>query len=136
MGNRNKPKNTKRNQRYREIPRGKCLFTNHTQNIPVAFDYGTWYRVTTKDVPLINGMEIFIHQNSDLFPCEIFFATTGSTAQSYSGATFGYRIALTASTQKQIMEFIPCGNANSLWYQVVDTTANATQVDQLSFYGY
>lgn len=136
MGNRSKPKNTKRNQRYREIPRGKCLFTNNVVNIPVAFNYGTWYRVTTKDVPLINGMQICFHRNSDLFPIEIYFATTGSTAQSYPGATFGYRITLTPSNQKQSTEFIPCSNANSLWYQVVDTTTNAVQLDRLSFYGY
>jgi len=130
--------NKKVDRRYREGPRGfgrRTVFTDHKTNISVSSDYGTWYRVTTADIPLIHGMEVFLHPLTDLFPCEIMFTLTGMTAQSYSGCTFGYKVGL-SNGQKTLVEFIPCNNANQLWYQVVDISTNAILVDRISFYGY
>ena len=127
--------------RYGEVPiarKTRCKFTNHKINVPVAPDYGTWYRVTDSDIPLVNGIEIYVHPTSDSFPSDLFFALTGSTAQAHAGATFGYRINVgtVASSTKTLMEFIPCSNANQLWYQAVDLSTNATVINQLSFYAY
>jgi hypothetical protein len=133
--------NKNQDRRYGEVPIGKgkrCKFSKTVSAITVAADYGTWYRVTDQNIPLVNGIEVYIHPTTDTFPSDIFFTLTGATAQQYTGATFGYRINIgtVANSTKTLMEFIQCANANDLWYQVVDITGNAATVDRLSFYGY
>lgn len=133
--------NKNQDRRYKEVPIGKgkrCKFSKTVSGITVATNYGTWYRVTDQNIPLVNGIEVYIHPTTDTFPSDIFFTLTGATAQQYTGATFGYRINIgtTTNSTKTLMEFIQCANANDLWYQVVDITGNAATVDRLSFYGY